>query len=193
MASTLEKLLESIHPSRTIETVDQRADDAINSFDMPGARTDRWEDFRRHIVRFLSQVEASVLGLREPSPMDVDFGWGRCAQILVRAYGRNGEKAAFEMARAGTDGGFLAVLKKFARTVAEQYARREIEARVSAYWTDLSIDEQLAAAEEYLESYGHLLPTEMTEDDASRVRGAFWKVLQEHPYLLQRLRRVGRM
>ena len=192
MASKLEQLLDSIHPSRTIEEVDRRADEAINRFDMPGAQIDRWEEFRQLMVRFLCHVEASVLDLREPCSMDVEFGWGRCADFLAQAYGRNGEKAAFEMARAGTAGGFLGVLKKFARTVAQHYAGREIEARVSAYWTDLSVDEQLAAADEYLESYGHLLPAEVTEGHAATVRASFWKVLEEHPYLLQSLRRVGR-
>ena len=48
------------------------------------------------------------------------------------------------------------------------------------------------ASTEYLDKYGHLLPSEMTESSAARIRGGFFTVLENHPKLVQRLRRVGR-
>ena len=124
--------------------------------------------------------------------MGVDFDWGRCTQILMRAYGSNGEKAAFEMARTGNDGGLYAVLKKMANSMAEQYIENEVSAKVSFYWNGLTVDEMLKAADEYLSKYGHLLPSELTEGSAGRIRANMPKVLQEHPRLLQRLGRIGR-
>jgi len=56
----------------------------------------------------------------------------------------------------------------------------------------LSVEEQLAASTEYLQKYGHLLPSELTEGSAARIRANLPKVLEEHPHLIQRLRQVGR-
>ena len=113
-------------------------------------------------------------------------------QSLVRAYGSNGEKAAFEMARTGNEGGLYAVLKKMAQTMGEHYAENEVSAKVLFYWNGLTVPEKLAAADEYLGKYGHLLPSELTEGSAGRVRANLPKVLEEHPRLLRRLRGIGR-
>lgn len=125
--------------------------------------------------------------------MTPSFDWGRCCQIFARAYGSSGEKVAYEMARTGNEGGLYAVLKKFAYTMAEQYIGDEVSAMVSFYWENLSIDERFSACDEYLDKYGHLLPSEISEDRAVRVRANLPKVLREHPRLMQRLSRVGRM
>ena len=99
---------------------------------------------------------------------------------------------AFEMARAGTERGLAGVLRRVAVTRAEQYAQDEITARVSRFWEDLSATAKLEAADEYLREYGHLLPSELTEKDAARVKMNFPKVLAEHPRMMQRLSRIGR-
>ncbi|GAG41001.1 unnamed protein product, partial [marine sediment metagenome] len=121
-----------------------------------------------------------------------DFDWGRALSILTKAYGPNGEKAAFEMARTGTEGGLYRVLRETAQTMAAEYAENEVGARINNYWNDLSTDERLAAPDEYLRRFGHLLPSELTEGGAWRVRANFSKVLQEHSRLIQRLSRIGR-
>ena len=46
--------------------------------------------------------------------------------------------------------------------------------------------------DEYLKKYGHLLPSELTEGSAARVRANFPKVLAQHPKILQKTRRLGR-
>ena len=192
MLSKLDRLLESIHPSRTIEELNRRADDALNSFSAEAPQIESWDRFRHCLIRFLHHAESRLLRLSSPCPMGLDFDWGRCCQILMRAYGPNGEKTAFEMARTGNEGGLLAVLRKMAETMAEQFAQNEIEAKVLTYWNYRSIDERLAAADEYLAKYGHLLPSELTEGSAGRIRANLPKVLQEHPALMRRLGKIGR-
>jgi hypothetical protein len=192
MLSKLDRLLESIHPSRTIEELNRRADDALNSFSAESPQIEGWDRFRHCLIRFLTHVESRLLRLARPSPMGLDFDWGRCCQILMRAYGPNGEKTAFEMARTGNEGGLLAVLRKMAETMAEQFAQNEIEAKVITYWNYRSVEEKLAAADEYLAKYGHLLPSELTEGSAGRIRANLPKVLQKHPDLMRKLGKVGR-
>jgi hypothetical protein len=192
MLSKLDRLLESIHPSRTIEELNRRADDALNSFSVEAPQIEGWDRFRHCLIRFLHHAESRLLRLARPCPMGLDCAWGRCCHILMRAYGPNGEKTAFEMARTGNEGGLLVVLRKMAETMAEQFAQNEIEAKVGTYWNYRSVEEKLAAADEYLAKYGHLLPSELTEGSAGRIRANLPKVLQEHPDLMRRLGKVGR-
>jgi hypothetical protein len=192
MRTRLDGLLSFIDPEENIERTFNRANEAINTFRVRAARIEDWDEFRSCLVAFLRHVDVHTLRLRAPVGTE-EFSWRRCAQILRAIYGSSGgEKAAFELARTGNEGGLGAVLRAFAMHMAEDYSRNEIAAKVSAYWNSLSVAEQLEAASEYLAKYGHLLPSELTEGSAARIRANFWRVLEEHPRLFQRLHRVGR-
>ena len=54
------------------------------------------------------------------------------------------------------------------------------------------VSSQMEMEDEYFEKYGHLLPSELVEGRAGRLRGAFHKVLEAHTRLIQWLRRTGR-
>ena len=194
VATRLDQLLDSINPRRTIEEVARRADEAINAFSVPTSKITDWDQFRRCVVRFLHHVEGHCLLSRTWRCVGVgmDFDWGRCTRILVESYGPNGEKAAFEMARTGNEGGLYAALKAIARSLVAQFAENEITAKVDHYWEALSAEERLAAGDEYLSKYGHLLPSELTEGSAARVRANLPKALREHPRMIKRLGRIGR-
>ena len=144
MSDGLEGLLARIDPARTLDETDRRADEAINSFRPEcGAAIQNWDVFRYCLIRFLHHVEGCVLRLKQPCDIRVDFDWGRCCQVLMRVYGANGDKAAFEIARTGKDGGLWRVLRDFARAVSEQYADAEIAALVYTFWNGLSAEERL--------------------------------------------------
>ncbi len=192
MESELERLLEAIDPQRTIEPLDRRADEAINSFLPASAHISDWDEFRDYLERFIQHVEVYLLGLKQSRRMDRNFTWGQCVQILSKIYGHNGEKAAFEIARTGNEGGLYAVLKNLASKMSEQYADNEITARISNYWSSLSTDERLSAGGEFLEKYGHLLPCELTEGSSARIRANLPAVLTEYPRLLHHLKKAGR-
>ena len=188
----LDRLLEDIDPARTLDRVSSRADEAVNSFRMQSGIIKDWQGFRAVLTEFYRHVENVILRIpsfRSPSP---DIDWGRCCQLLLKEYGPNGEKAAFEIARTGTERGFYGVLKAVARQMINQYGETEISAKISNFWESLSTDEKLAASQEYLNKYGHLLPDELTSGSAARVRANFLKVLEEHPRAMKRLRNIGR-
>ncbi len=192
MESKLQRLLDSIDPARTLDLTAARADEAVNSFRSDTGIITDWGQFRRCLVRFMQHMECGILRLRSHIEASFEFHWGRCLRPLMRVFGPSGEKAAFEMARTGSEGGLYAVLKAIAGQLAEEYAENEISARVLNYWNGLSVEDQLAASTEYLAEYRELLPWELTEGSAARIRGNFVKVLEEHPRMLQRLRRLGR-
>ena len=112
--------------------------------------------------------------------------------MLKKAYGDQADKAAFEMARTGVEGGLYGVLKTVAQLMVEEYAGNEIRARAGAFWNGLSLDEKLEVPTEYIKKHGHLLPSELTEGSAARLRMNFLKVLEEHPRLFMNVQRVGR-
>ena len=192
MTSKLDRLLQSIDPTHTFEQLDRRADEAINAFSLGTGQISDWGQFSDCLIRFLQHLDTQLLRLQAPVPMSRDLAWGRCVQTLMHLYGRSGEKAAFEMVRTGNDGGLYAVLKAFARHAAGQYAENEVSAKVHTYWNGLSVEERLVASDEYLQKHGHLLPSELTEGSAARVRADLPKVLIEHPSMMHRLGRVGR-
>ena len=191
MPITLEQLLADIDPSKTYDLTFARADDAINSFSGTTAQITDWDEFTKYMAEFTTHVEVKILQLHS-WPEDPDFYWGRCSTRLSHIYGPNGHKAAFEMTRTGNEGGLYAVLKAVALRMAEEYAEAWISTRIGNFMDKLTADEQFSVMDEYLKKYGHLLPSELTEGSAGRIRGDFRKALAQHPKILQKTRRLGR-
>jgi hypothetical protein len=76
--------------------------------------------------------------------------------------------------------------------LANYYARNEIGAMVSEYLKNLTPDEWITAAEEYREKFGHLIPAEFRKGSAGLLAGHLRKILEEHPAMILRMRRIGR-
>ncbi len=188
----LDQLLESIDTAVTLEEVSSRVDNAMNSFNQFAGTVQKWDDFKRILTAFHWHVQKTILRSRLSHSPDTDIEWGRCCEILLKEYGPNGEKAAMEIARTGKEGGLYSILKKIAKRMIESFAGNEIRAKISHYWYPLSTEQKLAATNEYLEKYGHLLPSELTEGTAVRIKADFMKVLEQHPRLIKRLRKVGK-
>lgn len=191
METKLDRLLNSIDPVRTQDQVSSRVDEAMNSFHVESGIIHQWEDYKVVLTNFFCHVENIVLRIYPPRRAAPDTDWGRCCQLIRQEYGPNGEKAAFEMIRTGSEGGLYAVLKAVAKRMIDTYAGNEISARINRYWQHLSTDEKIAAPQEYVRKYGHLLPSELTEGSAARILVNFTKVLEEHPNLIKRMRNIG--
>ena len=191
MTTRLDRLIENIDPDKALHQVSMRVDSAINSFRIKSGVVDKWETFLSIIGEFYRHTENIILGIPSFQSGSRDFEWSRAARYLDMEYGHNGVKAAFEIARTGVGGGLYSVLKKIAKHMADEYAQNEITARIIAFWNGLSINERLSVVDEYLSKYGHLLPSELTEGSAARIRINFVKALHEHPRLIKRIRRIG--
>ena len=193
MPTKLQILLEQIHPSRTLDNVAAKVDRAVNSFRGARGKVTDFHEYQELIGRFHAHVEAEVLQMREPMYDGYpEMHWGRASTLLSEVWGPEGWKTGFEMSRTGVEGGFRQVLSTLAERMALLYARNEIQARVSAFWSEASPDEWLSASEEYVAKFGHLLPSELTEGGAWRIKSDFQDVLNEHPFMLRRLSRLGR-
>jgi hypothetical protein len=192
MNSPLQRLLRAVDPARTYGECTRRADDALNTFPMPAARITDWYRFHACLVRFMQHLDHHLLRLPPSAPTDVEMHWSRCLRVLVGIYGDSGAMAAFECARTGNEDGLYGVLRTFAHRLADEYALAEIKAQVWAFWDNLSVPAKLAATDEYLRIAGHLVPGEMAEGSAARIRANLPKVLIEHPKLLRQLQQAVR-
>ena len=192
MPSKLDMFLETIDPSRNLEQLWARADAGLNSFTPAQTAVSGFGDFQRVLAGFFCHMENLMLRMSPPRTPDYAFDYGRCYHLLQKKFGDHADKVMFDRARTGIDGGLYGVLKTVAELMVEMYAGNEIGARVSAFWNSLTLEEKLEVPREYVRKYGHLLPSEITEGAATRVAMSFWKVLEEHPRLVTRLRRIGR-
>lgn len=190
MSTKLDHLLASIDPASSTRETSARIDRAINAFRCPSV-IDNWDEFRQCLSRFMCGLEASVLRLRQPMTDHLDHYWDQAFKVLHKIYGPNGEKAGFEIARTGKEGGLYAVLRAVAMRSSGQYDQNEINSRVYTYWQDLSVQEQLEAPLEYIKKYSHLLPSELTEASGGRIRANFPQMLTRHPQMLQKTRRAS--
>ena len=194
MATQLDRLLENIGPEHTIQKAFNRANEAINTFPLESSLITEWDEYRMVMARFYRHVEKKVLNVQGRMPTtDMDFDWGRCFNTIIKAYGNNGEKTAFELVRTGNDGGLNGVLRKIALAIAEYYSQNEIAARVNLWLNGLSVEEKLAAGDEYIKKFGHLLPSEITEGGAVRIKANLLQVLIMHPRMIHELNKVGRL
>ena len=191
MKTRLDVLLEQIDPTRTIDEVAARVDSALNSFHVSQGRITKWDEFRDVLTSFFRHAENTILLIPNFKSSSSEIDWGRCCRLLMKEYGANGDKAAFEIVRTGTEGGFYGLQKRVARRMTTEYAGNEISARIHHFWNSLIMEEQFSVMDEYLIKFGHLLPSELTEPTADRIKVNFVKVLKEHPQLVKRMRNIG--
>jgi hypothetical protein len=192
MSTKLDRLLESIDPSCTLDRVSADVDRAVNSFIIGRTTIEDWNEYEKFLADFCQYVETTVFKIGASVPEYREFYWSRCVNIINNEFGPSGPKTAFEMVRTGKEGGLYKILKIIANQMTEKYAQNEISARISNYWNHLTIDEQMAATDEYLSKFGHLLPTEFTDGSAVRLKVHFTKVLNEHPKMIRRMRQIVR-
>jgi len=189
MKSKLDKLLEDIDPVNTYDVVSSRVDSALISFKINAGIIDDWNEYEDLLARFFRHTQNKILNIRDFCPKDKAFDLGGSVYILNKEYGDSGDKAAFELVRTGQRGGIYSVLKKIARHMIEDYAGRMISGGIHGFWDHLSIEEKFEVMDEYLSKHGHLLPSELTEGYAGRIRMNFVKVLEEHPRLIKNIRK----
>lgn len=190
MKTKLDKLIDNIDPAVTLEKISCLVDKAVISFKAGSGVVNNQEEFESIMVNFFCHVENVVLKINPKRLPHPDIDGHRCNKMLRKEYGPNGENTAFVIAKSGTEGGLYSVLRAVARHMANEYAENYIGSFISEFWESMSVDEKLAVSKEYLDKYGRLIPSELMEGGAVRMRAFFWKILEEHPRIVQRLRNI---
>ena len=187
MATPLEKLLREIEP--VPDEMDRVFDRALNTFPAPPAVIQDWDAYASLLGRFHHHLEKAFYG-RPPPSQDERAHCALSWALLSRELGRSAEHAAFEIARTGAEGGIRGLLRTAARLYSEDKAEQRVSGLVAEYWNRRSTSERWADADEYIARYRHALPSEMTEDAITRIHVNLFKVLQQHPFVMRRLRRT---
>lgn len=192
MSTKLERLLEAIHPSRNINIVESRINQALAAYYRSKNTVNSWEEYQEVLAEFVRQARNIVLNAPSNAGGNVDINFGEALRHLQQDYPQNTPQTAFNIARTGAEGGVYQLLRVIARGMAEEYSQNGISASVSEYWNNLTVDEKLAAPNEYIVKFGNLLPREIVTGDNARFRGFFWKVLEQHPRMLKQVQQLGR-
>ncbi len=185
MASKLELLLEQIDPSRTINANEKLINEAAARYYRGNNNVDSFDDIKPCLAEIFRALENAVLQLGDNYEMNASFDSSRALYLLNREYGS--EQTVYNIMLSGAEGGINRILKTLARLLAENYSDNEINARVNDYLSSLSVDEQLAATDEYLNKYQDLLPQAIREEPY-RIKPQFRQVLVDHPRMLKRYR-----
>ena len=186
----LDRLLKRIDPSANLEQRAKQIDKAINTFRLNKASTENWNDFETCLAEFYCHLENLSLNKNRQAHQEMDYD--RSRRMLLEEYGPSGEKIAFEMAQTGIDGGLYAVLKTIAGRLVRYYALNQVRYLVDEFWDNLSYDDRITAAKKYREKYGHLIPANYTEGSIEYLTSQLAKILEQHPAMIQRMRRVRR-
>jgi hypothetical protein len=190
--SKLEKLLESIHPSKTHEQISSRANAAVNSFAIDTYRINDLDDLQNLMASFYDHIQRRVLRINGNFALSPETFWGPCRNILEKEFGSRWAVTTMEICKSQIEGGLYGVLKKLAEGIIAQYAKNEITSKVTEFWNGLTLKERLSIADEYLEKFDDFLPYDLKAGNAARLRTNMFDVLVNHPKMVSSLRTLGR-
>lgn len=188
MSSKLASLINEIDPQVTWDKISTKVNSAFNAFRLRSSIVTDESKFQEIGADFYCIVENTVLELNPQRKRHFVMDWGRFHKHLIGMYGENGHNTAFDIARTGKENGIYSILKTVAERMKEEYFNSIIQSRICDFWDSLSIAEKHSAIKEYVETYGHLLPEEITENGAPRIVSNFHKVLAEHPRMIRQAR-----
>lgn len=191
MRSELDKLLEAIDPSKTLDVRHAQADDAINSFKITTAHLNKRSqtEIDEVLCQFGAHVVDSMLHCKCPIRGIGSFCW-IWYRYLEGKYGSRFMNDVERLIHNGTNGGLPALMREVAHVIADHFANSEIGARVAEFYPPLDLDVQMEIAREYLRKWSHLLPEDIVAKGPSALitwgDGFLWK----HPHRL-RLYRIA--
>ena len=188
MSTGLDILIKKIDPSRTIDVDERRINEAIACFDWNKATVNSFDEHKKCLADFMRELYSHEF-LTGNVDFDTDFGYGLALQRLEREYTGNTLQTVYEIMSTGSEGGVYKILRSLGRLVAEEFSRNAIGAHVSEFWSNLSTDEKLAVSDEYIDKFSDILPSRIINDRV-RVKANFPKVLENHPWMLKRIRSV---
>ena len=191
MPTRLEELVASIDPSRLFDRVSDAVDSAFNSFGYDN-RIRSFEDYQKYMSEFVQHIEQTILRFKSNDPYDREFFWTRYSNLVNSAQGRDAWKLNYEKILTGKDGGLYQLLKDVAALVLQDRSKQQISNLVWAFWNNLSNDEKLETVDEFLNKFGHILPSEYTGGGGAYLKANFPRFLEKYPQLLMEIRRSVR-
>lgn len=193
--SQLDELLDRIDPRKTIDRGNALLDEALNSYPFAKSQVQNQAEFMKICGDFYWHVESTLLDLGPSISPNDKMKQGFALGLLCDIFGKQNTDAAYQIARSGVEGGLFGVLRKMGEAMAKKHVDTQIAVEVSEFINRLmkNLPEYHATAKEYAQKYGQLLPREAREDNAIDIAISFGKILNSHPYMVKRMREIGRL
>jgi hypothetical protein len=191
----LDELLKKIDPKNTIDYFNAILDKALNSYHYSTSSIGEIDKLLKVLGDFYWYMEKKMLGLDKDIEQPEDMRIGFCEEILLKVYGRHYRTAVFDIAKSGVEGGLYSILKKIGEAMARKSAEHRIEIEAANFCNELMNDFTVyeQTVKEYAHKYGHLLPERLIEGGTVDLKINFYEVLKNHPYLVKRMREIGKM
>jgi hypothetical protein len=191
MPETLWELLDRLDPSNMIEAPTRRVDEALNALNPLPAQVAGDREFGDCLLRCYLSIEAAVLELDRP----MDSGQYaldiyRCRKVLHDLYGPKGWYTARTRATTGVEGGLRAVINEMARRMLDRTIAAVLQGEIEAWWYDVPKSERAKVVGDYLERFVTVLPQTVVRAGPA-IQEYFEKVLEEHIYMVHRLRQAA--
>jgi hypothetical protein len=177
--SKLERFLESIDPSVTIDPIAQRYNEALNRFRTPSNTVDSVDDCIDLLSRFVQEaMNAPGMGT---------IGYSQAIHQLQKEFPGQTEYTVRDVMMTGAEGGVYRILNSIVIAMSEEHAHTKITAQVTDFWNSLTTEEQVKMPNTYIDLCGYMLPEDV-KGRGSYHLAAFWNVLIEHPGMVKRYR-----
>lgn len=191
MKTNLDRLLDEIDPSITLDVTERIVTSALEQFHVVSNIARNGEEAREILAEFMRQTRNALWG----TPSDVGFNellnLLEVYTLFEEEFPNNTQRTVDKIMTSGAEGGVYGILRILANKITEQYNYHLIHTKVMNYWDSLSSDEMFHVANEYYEKYPEFLPPHLDGNLTNTIRFSFWKVLDEHPYMIKRLRNMG--
>jgi hypothetical protein len=192
--SRLDDLLKEIDPRKTIDGFGRILDRAINSYERSSSTINDYHELMEELGHFYWHLESEFLGVGDEVNPGSEWNEGMCGRVLEESFGRNYRTTVLEMARSGVGGGLREIYRKIGEVMSGKWAQKKIDYEVIQFQNEAIGDFDLfeKSVREYANRYGHLLPRDLTEKDNCNLKIKFFQVLNSHPYMIKRMREIGK-
>jgi hypothetical protein len=184
MPTKLDKLLQDIDPSKTIDEGEKRMAKGVASYHRDKNTVDTWEECEECIADMAYHLSNAYFNQPKSYKSRPDFGLA--SNLLREEYGSH--RTINRIMMSGAEGGIYTILKTLARLIVNFYTRKNINCMVLDYFNNSTPDEHFAAAKEYYKLYKHLLPE--GEDSFETIYAYFHNILREHPFWIKKMRNL---
>ena len=182
MPTKLEKLLQDIDPSKTIDEIERNLDRGVMSYHRSKNMVYSYEECEECIADMAQHL--FNIHFNQPKNYKNKGVFAEAFNLLIKEYGSF--QTIYQIMTSGAEGGIYTILKTLARLMTEEYSHRRISSLVSDYLKTLSSNEIILAAEEYIKLNKHIIP--IGEKQRARITFYFDQTLLEYPFMIKKLR-----
>ena len=188
----LERYMQQLAPAVSIDPVHRRVDEALRTLPASvGGAVRNYLAFADRSVLLWWHIEPYLLDIANFPRREASDAWYQCRLVYRAIYGSEGDKAGYEIVANNVEGGWRKVAHAFAHKMADDFIEQQVGMSASAWWSLLSTPDRHAAADEFLLKWGYLLPGELTEHSAARVRAYLPEYLKRVPEMFQKLQQIS--